>query len=141
MGVNERSRAVEPTRRTVLAGLAAGLVAGCTSYDNSSSGTTSSAPPSGTALGSTADVPVGGGKIFTDAQVVVTQPAAGTFKAFTSICTHQGCPVASVAGGTINCDCHGSKFAIADGSVVGGPAPAPLAPKQISVSGDTITLA
>ena len=73
-------------------------------------------------------------------QVVVTQPAKGTFKAFSSICTHQGCPVATVANGTINCDCHGSKYAIADGAVVDGPAPRPLPPKQITVSGDSITL-
>jgi Rieske Fe-S protein len=133
---------MEPTRRTVLAGLTAGLAAGCSSYGNSAdSGTgTTSTPASGTALGKTTDVPVGGGTIYADAKVVVTQPTAGTFKAFTSICTHQGCPVASVTGGTINCNCHGSKYAIADGSVVGGPAPAPLAPKQIAVSGDTITL-
>src|SRR5262245_32189448 len=32
------------------------------------------------ALGSTTDVPVGGGKIYPDQVVVATQPAAGTFK-------------------------------------------------------------
>ncbi|WP_241996580.1 Rieske (2Fe-2S) protein [Kribbella antiqua] len=74
-------------------------------------------------------------------EVVVTQPTAGTFKAFTSVCTHQQCQVASVANGTINCDCHGSKFSITDGSVVHDPAPQPLAPKQITVSGTSISLA
>jgi Rieske Fe-S protein len=60
--------------------------------------------------------------------------------AFTAVCTHQGCLVASIADGMIVCPCHGSKFSIADGSVTGGPAPAPLAPQSITVSGDTITL-
>src|SRR5438445_330336 len=73
-------------------------------------------------VGATADVPVGGGKVFADKQVVVTQPAQGTFAAFSAVCTHQGCTVDSVANGTINCPCHGSKFKIADGSVATGPA-------------------
>ena len=88
----------------------------------------------------TADIPVGGGQILTDQKVVVTQPTAGTFKAFTAVCTHQGCLVASVVDKMIVCPCHGSTFSIADGSVTGGPAPAPLAPAPITVSGDTITL-
>jgi Rieske Fe-S protein len=93
------------------------------------------------ALASTADIPVGGGKIFAEKDVVVTQPAAGTFKAFSATCTHQGCPVAAVDGGTINCNCHGSKFKIADGSVAKGPAAKPLAAKTIKVDGTSITLA
>jgi Rieske Fe-S protein len=88
----------------------------------------------------TADIPVGGGQIRTDQKVVVTQPTAGSFKAFTAVCTHRGCLVASIADGMIVCPCHGSRFSISDGSVTGGPAPAPLAPAAITVSGDTITL-
>ena len=42
------------------------------------------------------------------------------------MCTHRGCLVATVADGTINCTCHGSKFSIDDGSVVNGPATSPL---------------
>ena len=68
-------------------------------------------------------------------QLVITQPKAGTFKAFSAICTHQGCTVSTVENGTINCPCHGSQFAIADGSVVNGPAPKPLPAKNIKVSG------
>ena len=56
-----------------------------------------------------ADVPEGGGTILADQEVVVTQPTKGVFKAFTAICTHQGCTVTKVADGAIVCPCHGSR--------------------------------
>ena len=83
--------------------------------------------PAADALTSTGEVPEGGGTIFANEQVVVTQPTAGEFKCFTAVCTHQGCVVSSVEGGSINCACHGSAFSIADGSVENGPATSPLA--------------
>ena len=63
---------------------------------------------------------------------------AGTFKGFSAVCTHQGCIVATIANGTIDCPCHGSKFSIKDGSVVNGPAPSPLPPVAITVQGTSI---
>jgi Rieske Fe-S protein len=100
------------------------------------------APPVGgaPALASTADIPVGGGKILTDQEIVITQPAAGKFMAFSAVCTHQGCIVDQVSGGTINCPCHGSRFKL-DGSVSKGPATAPLSARAVKVSGDQISLA
>jgi Rieske Fe-S protein len=92
-------------------------------------------------LARTADIPVGGGKILAGQKIVITQPQAGSFHAFTAVCTHQGCIVGSVAGGTINCPCHGSKFSIANGSVVNGPAASPLAPVSIKVQGTSIVQA
>ncbi|MET9379008.1 Rieske (2Fe-2S) protein [Streptomyces sp. NPDC002992] len=148
-------------RRTVLlagAGSAAALATGCGS-DGDDGGTTSPTPdptsspttgptsgpassaPAGKALAKTSVIPVGGGTIFKEEKVVVTQPTAGEFKAFSAICTHQGCTVAKVENGTIDCLCHGSKFRIANGSVARGPAARPLPAEQITVSGDTITLA
>ena len=95
-------------------------------------------PPS---LALTSDVPVGGGKILADKKIVITQPRAGSFEAFAAVCTHQGCTVSSVSGGTINCPCHGSKFSITNGSVVTGPAASALASVGIKVEGTSIVQA
>ncbi|MEU3949958.1 Rieske (2Fe-2S) protein [Streptomyces sp. NPDC029526] len=95
----------------------------------------------GAALATTAEIPEGGGKVFADQKVVVTQPSAGEFKAFSANCTHRGCAVQSVADGVINCPCHNSNFSITDGSVQGGPAPKPLPSVPITVEGDSISLA
>ncbi|MGV0850898.1 QcrA and Rieske domain-containing protein [Mycolicibacterium phlei] len=90
------------------------------------------------ALTRTADVPVGGGVILGD--VVVTQPTAGDFQAFSATCTHAGCTVNEIIDGTIACPCHGSRFRL-DGSVANGPATKPLGVKKISVDGEDIFLA
>ncbi|AXG52674.1 iron sulfur protein [Streptomyces lincolnensis] len=131
-----------PSRRTVVAavgatGLAITLNA-CGSDDGGSSG---SAGSSGTVLGKTADIPEGGGKIFKEQGVVVTQPTAGEFKAFSSKCTHQGCAVTGIAKGVITCPCHQSEFSVSDGSVKKGPATQALPAEKITVSGDSIELA
>ncbi|HWI42085.1 MAG TPA: Rieske (2Fe-2S) protein [Nocardioides sp.] len=101
----------------------------------------SSAPSSskgGAGLVATADVPVGSGVVLKDEQVVVTQPSAGEFKAFSAVCTHQQCMVGSVADGNIVCPCHGSRFSVADGSVTGGPAPSPLPEVKVTVQDDKV---
>jgi Rieske Fe-S protein len=107
----------------------------------STGASTGGAPAAGgTPLASTSSIPVGGGTIFADKKVVVTQPVAGTFKAFISTCTHLGCTVAKVADGLIQCPCHGSRYSIVDASVKAGPAPRPLPPMNITVTGGEITL-
>jgi Rieske Fe-S protein len=135
------------SRRSALTGAAAlgvtvSTLTACGSEDSSGDpggeGTTSSG--AGGDLGATADIPEGGGAIFAEAGVVVTQPTAGEFKGFSNICTHQNCPVNDVTA-TINCTCHGSKFSITDGSVVSGPAPKPLPEVKLAVDGDKIAKA
>jgi Rieske Fe-S protein len=86
-----------------------------------------------------ADIPVGGGVVIADPPVVVTQPAAGEVKAFTSICPHQGCKVSNVTNNEIFCACHGSKFSALDGSVIQGPAVEGLAAAAVSVDGTTVS--
>ncbi|MDI3407518.1 Rieske (2Fe-2S) protein [Streptomyces cavernicola] len=170
MAVSQDTSRPDPARRTVVAaavgaaGLAAAVTAcgdsgGSGSEEGASGGTETGGAdtPTGGAtketggdtgggsggkpLAKTSDIPEGGGKVFKDEGVVVTQPTSGEFKAFSSTCTHQGCAVRDVSGGTINCPCHGSKFAMADGSVKNGPATKPLPTEKIEVSGDEIRLA
>jgi nitrite reductase/ring-hydroxylating ferredoxin subunit len=141
-----------------LAGASAPLLAACGGSDDAGSSTgttgTSSAPASttpttgtsttpsatsgGTVLGPTSDVPVGGGKVFTDAKVVVTQPTAGQYKGFSAVCTHQGNPIGSVEGGQIVCPFHNSHFSITDGSPVSGPAQTALPAVKVAVQGSNI---
>jgi Rieske Fe-S protein len=92
-------------------------------------------------VGPVGDVPVGGGALFPASQMVVTQPTEGEFRGFRSVCTHQGCPIAGVDSGTINCTCHGSKFSLEDGTPRNGPATRPLATRDVRVEGDNIVLA
>jgi Rieske Fe-S protein len=138
------------TRRT-LGGLAAAgaglpLLAACggnnpDSANDSNGKSTDTSHTSGEQVTPTSAITVGGGQIFADQEVVVTQPTAGEFKCFTAICSHQGCLVSGVADGTINCDCHGSKYSIENGDVEEGPATFPLAEVPITVSGDEIAFA
>ena len=86
------------------------------------------------------DIPIDGGKVFPEYRLVVTRPAAEDLRAFTAICTHEGCTLAAVVDGTIRCPCHGSRFAITDGAVVQGPARRALTPRTIAIQGDSIVL-
>ncbi|WP_306366688.1 Rieske (2Fe-2S) protein [Nocardiopsis sp. CC223A] len=80
------------------------------------------------------EVPVGGGVVLAGAAVVLTQPEAGEFRAFSTTCTHEGCPVDEVVGDEIVCPCHGSRFSIADGSRTAGPASDPLEEYPVTVT-------
>jgi Rieske Fe-S protein len=157
-----------PSRRALLAGAGvacAAILTGCTTYDANNGGftpsttaPTTSAPPAASggattggaataaastaaapgALLSTSQVPEGGGTIIDGKNIVITQPEAATFKAFSAVCTHEGCIVSTVADGTIDCPCHGSKFSVKNGSVVNGPATRPLPAIAIKVEGTSI---
>jgi nitrite reductase/ring-hydroxylating ferredoxin subunit len=146
-----------PSRRIVFNGLAAlgaaVALAGCgsdnkggtTSAPNSDSGSSASGGGSdvkaGTELAKTSEVPVNGGLILPDQKVVITQEAAGSFKAFSAVCTHQGFTVTSVEGDVIKCNHHGSQYNAKTGGVVNGPAKASLSPVPITVKGGAILTA
>ncbi|KUI19434.1 (2Fe-2S)-binding protein [Mycobacterium lehmannii] len=135
-------------RKQFLAGAGLGIagtaLAACSTYgkdpdaaEEPTATTTGGAVAPVAVLANVADVPVGGGVIVD--QTVVTQPTAGEYKGFSATCTHAGCTVRDVAGGTINCPCHGSKFTL-DGTVANGPATRPLEVKPIELQGDSIIL-
>ena len=158
MTIHDETSSSEISRRMMLRGATVGgvalpLLAACGGGDDGSSGTDSaSGSDSSGASGSggggeggrttvpAADVPEGGGTIVKDAKLVVTQPSSGDFKAFSAVCTHQGCIVSKVEKGLITCECHGSQYSIEDGSVQAGPAPKPLPSMTATVEGDQISV-
>lgn len=100
------------------------------------------APAAGGDIAALADVPVGGS---IDAKIdgkaaLISQPTAGQVKAFSAVCTHQGCMVAA-AGDEFHCPCHGSTFDAATGDVISGPAQRALDEIAVAVSGDRIIAA
>ena len=90
-------------------------------------------------IATVADLPVVGGAIIADRQLVVTRPTATEVRVLSAVCTHQGCLVDSVANGTISCPCHGSAFSLT-GEVTSGPATQPLPARQFSVVDGVVTI-
>ena len=89
----------------------------------------------------TSEVPVGGGKVFADTKTVVTQPTAGTFKAFDAMCPHQGCTVGSSRAARSSAPATRATST----STHRRPDPRPAAPtgltaKKITVTGSTFTV-
>jgi Rieske Fe-S protein len=127
-------------------GVGVPLLAACGSDDSESSGSGGGSDDGGGgvsasgAIGKTSEVPVGGAKIFKAEKVMVSQPSKGEFKAFSTVCTHQGCPITKLDGDEIECGCHGSRFMVADGSVANGPATKPLKELKATVKGDNLTV-
>lgn len=136
-----------PNRRQVLRGgvvaaAGVGAAAALTACGGGEPGTQSSAAaPSSAGSNSVtvpkADVPVGAGVILQE-PYVVTQPSEGQFKAFTSVCPHQGCTVSLVRNGSIVCACHTSLFDIANGQPTSGPARRGLTEVPVVDNGDAL---
>ncbi|GAB3933847.1 Rieske (2Fe-2S) protein [Micromonospora vulcania] len=125
------------SRRALLTGVGAvgavGLLSACGATGTPAGGAVATA---GTVLARTADVPVGGGTVANG--VLVVQPEAGTFKAYDATCPHQGVRVGAPRDGVITCPAHGSTFAVADGTRLGGPAPKGLTEVPVRIDGTDI---
>jgi cytochrome b6-f complex iron-sulfur subunit len=144
---------ITSSRRTVITALPGVMVlpcflAGCASEapssapaEPASSGSSSSPTADGQHLDA-AQVPVGSAIVVSGAKpVVVAQPTAGTFVAFSASCTHRGTTVAAEPGSTtLLCPAHGSEFDAATGKVLKGPATAPLASVPVTNADGVLTL-
>ncbi len=147
MSDNDSSKQGAASRRAVMGGvvgLGVGvpLLAACGSDSESEStgGSSGTGTTSTGAIGKTSDVPVGSAKIYKGEKVMVSQPTEGDFKAFSTICTHERCPITKLDGDEIECTCHFSRFKTSDGSVVKGPAKKPLSELTVTVKGDEISV-
>lgn len=135
-----------PRRAVIAAAAGLGAAAACgPAATPSTDATASVAPPPPTPreprpVAPADDIPVGGGRVYPDLRVVVTQPSPGEFRGFGIVCTHDSCELNAVKNGTINCPCHGSSFAVADGSVTAGPATTPLPEKTVAVRDNAVVL-
>jgi Rieske Fe-S protein len=92
-------------------------------------------------LGRASRIKIGGGVVISKHNVVVTRPTKRTYRAFSAICTHQGCTVGSVAKKRIVCPCHGSKYSIWTGAALVGPATDSLGRRNIKIVKGRIKMA
>lgn len=82
----------------------------------------------------------GGWTLVNAARVLVVNVDGTTIRAFTSVCTHQGCADNwQFANSRFECTCHGSLFAT-NGSVVRGPATRDLAEFGVTRNGELVTI-
>lgn len=92
------------------------------------------------AIGSAAEVPVGGVKLFAypgeQDRCILIRTAQNKFVAYSQKCTHLSCAVYySKAKNRLECPCHEGYFSVADGSVLQGPPPRPLDRVEIEQRG------
>lgn len=138
---------ITSSRRTVIAAVPGVIVlpcflAGCASEAPHAAPIEPSTSSAGGKQLDAAQVPVGSAVVVSGAKpVVVAQPTAGTFVAFSASCTHRGATVAADPGSTtLVCPAHGSQFDAATGQVLKGPATEPLASVPVTNTGGVLTL-
>jgi len=61
---------------------------------------------------------------------------------FGGVCSHQGCGLweGKLEGHVVTCQCHGSQFDITDGTIIHGPATAPVPSYEVHREGDRLRL-
>lgn len=71
---------------------------------------------------------------------IMVANAKGKYYAIGNVCTHMSCMLSDggLEGETVTCSCHGSKFDIKTGKVVGGPAIKPEPSYEVKVEKDQI---
>ncbi|MDX3415252.1 Rieske (2Fe-2S) protein [Streptomyces sp. MD20-1-1] len=127
------------TRRTVLRGAALTPVAGLGLTACRAGGDGRGAPLSEPVeLGPESEVAAGGAKLYRDHNVVVSRGADGSLTAYSTVCTHAGCPINKLDGTRLVCPCHGSEFDAGTGKVLREPAVAPLKPLAVEVKNGTL---
>ena len=93
--------------------------------------------PAGTPVASVADVQAAGSIVVgKDEDAYLLAYAGDTVVAHTAVCTHQRCTV----GASGLCPCHQSRFDVATGAVINGPALRPLAERGVTISGGQVYL-
>lgn len=100
-------------------------------------GSEAAGPSGSTALAKLTDIPVGGSASArgpAGQPILLARPTATTVVAFSARCTHQGCTV-EPSGSRLGCPCHDSVYDAFTGKVLSGPAPAPLPPFAVRISG------
>ncbi len=80
-----------------------------------------------------------GSLLIPEAKTFVINLGNDNYRAFTSVCTHEGCDVDSFSSGRIRCPCHGSQYDVS-GNVVVGPAPSALRRFTTSLNGTTLQI-
>ena len=133
----ESSARVFSRRATLITGAVASgaLLASCAEGDSNVT-----VPEGSVEMGAASAVGVGKAAKLTHGSttVIVSQPSSGEYKAFSTVCTHQGCQVQVQDSNRIVCPCHGSEYAVADGSVIHGPAEEALTSYPVQVKGGKI---
>ncbi|MFD8272647.1 Rieske (2Fe-2S) protein [Streptomyces flaveolus] len=123
-----------PSRRTVLRSAALTPVAGlglaaCSPGDDGAA----AQPTAPVDLGAESEVAQGAAKLYRDQNVVVSRAQGGSLKAYSTICTHAGCPIKKLEGAKLVCPCHGSEFDVRTGEVLHAPATVALMELRVDV--------
>jgi nitrite reductase/ring-hydroxylating ferredoxin subunit len=92
---------------------------------------------------STRELPLGSMKgVEAGGKPVLVANFEGKYYAIGNVCTHMGCTLTdgTLNGEVVTCPCHGSKFNVKNGNVVGGPAKKPEPAYQVKAEGDQVLI-
>ena len=86
------------------------------------------------------DTDVGGVTYYAREKILIVQPSQGEYRAFSSVCPHQGCAVSATSGEDLVCPCHNSSFDRSTGALIDGPATSGLAELDVQVDGSELLI-